>query len=172
MATITLTTGSSGNTVKGVAALYGKPVKTIYKIVDLTTVQTAKGSTLDDADVIKTVAIPANSVLAFPRVIVTEAIDIAEAKISVGVTGSTTNIVQAGVLSTGTLGFLQNGAATALPTFIDVSTYSTIDVTLGSFSSTACTTGQFVIHAAVIDMNSNDGQNVNKITPLGGVAGL
>jgi hypothetical protein len=171
MATIELTTGSSGNTVKGVAALYGKPVKTIYKIVDLTTVQTAKGSTLATNDVVQTVAIPANSVLAFPRVVLNEAADINAAKISVGVTGSTTNIVQDGSI-VGTLGFVQNGGATALPSFIDVSTYSTINVTLASFSSTAPTTGQFVIHATVIDMNANDGQNVNKITPLGGVTGL
>lgn len=171
MATITLTTGSSGNTVKGVAALYGKPVRTIYKIVDLTTVQTDKGSTLATNDVIKTVAVGANSVLTFPRVVLLEAANIAAAKISVGLTGSTTNIVQDGSII-GSLGFVQNGGATALPSSIDCGTYSTIDVTLASFSGTAPTTGQFVIQATVLDYNSQDGQNVNKIVPLGGVTGL
>lgn len=161
MSTIDLSTGTSAQGTKGRAALYGKPVTTFYKIVDLPSVNTLKGSALASADVITVMDIPNNSVLVAPRVVCTEVVDIAQLTLNVGVNGiSTTKIVQSGSLSA--VGIVATGSSDV--TFLNIGSYTTIDATLFSTSGTAPTTGQFVVFASLIDLTAQDGSNINTVS--------
>lgn len=160
MATIALATGSVGG--KGIAALYGKQTKQLYKLVNLVDIATVKGSAFAQTDVITTVRLPAFTTLIAPRVRCLEAADVATLNIDVGVTSvltsSTNNIIDEGNLCT--IGQLVNAAATALVTLVDISTMADVSVTIMTFSGTVPTLGVFAVSGIVLDMNSFEGANI------------
>lgn len=160
MATIALATGTT--TGKGLAALYGKPAKQLYKLVNLVDISTVKGSAFAQTDVITTLRVPAFSVVICPRVRVLEVADVGTLNVDVGMasalTASTNNIIDEGNLCT--LGLLANAGATALVTTIDTSTMTDVSVTIMTFTGTVPTTGVFAISAIVLDMSQFEGANI------------
>jgi hypothetical protein len=160
MSTIALASGTV--TGKGLAALYGKPAKQLYKLVNLVDAATVKGSALAATDIITTVRVPKYSTLIAPRVCVLEVADCATLHADVGVAVSTTlvtnNIIDEGDLTA--LGPLTNAGGTALVTFLEIGTAADLSVTLMTFSGTAPTTGVFAVTAIVLDMSQFEGANI------------
>lgn len=169
MVTITMARGSATSSATGLAALYGRPTKTIYVIVDLVTEAARKGSALATGDVIQAIGLPANTVVTrcYSRVI--EAADVSTLNVDIGTGNDADLYVDEGSLAS--LGLLQptnhaNGNyfagtfGSATGTLAFTGTYDTIDVTLMTFSGTVPTTGQLAVFAEIMDLTVPAGANI------------
>lgn len=170
MSTITIPRGSAS--AKGIAALYGRPSKTLVTIVDLVNAAAVKGSAIAQDDVIQAAAIPGNSLIKSVYARVIEVADVATLNVHIGTGADNDAFVSGG--DAVTLGLLApTNIAQGVPqmqaagtfsgfttTFNYTATYDTIDVTLMTFTGTAPTTGQIAIYVDYVDLTTPQGANI------------
>lgn len=165
MATVDRTLGTS--TGKGLAALYGKHVKTIYALIDLQDVVTEKGSALAAGDVINCLRVPAGSRVLFAGAKVVTATDANTLHFSLGTASEQARYIAAFAGTAQTAGF--STPATPANTYVINSSQTTIDMVIGTYTGTALTAGLVAVFAEIADYSEFAGAQINDTTS-GGVA--
>lgn len=162
MATIDFRKGTSSG--KGSAALYGRPVKTVYQIVDLQDAAESKGSALAAGDIIQCIRIPAGSRVSFGGAKVIEATNASTLHFKLGVTGDDAVFVSA---HTG----LAESATFVTPTYAGTtklfSSASEVVLTIGTYTGTTLTAGQVAVWIDIADLSDFGASNINETTSAG-----
>ena len=173
MSTIDMTVGTQ--TGKGRASTYGKPIVTIYRLLDLAKANTKKGTTLASADLIHVIGLPKGTRTLSAGAKVLEAVAktpggsaVAQFLFKVGNTANSSVFVTSGDATS--VGFAPNNDTNA--TFIQTTTSTdNIDVTVFSFSGTIPGAGVIAVFADIADYNEFPGANIDATTNLAGVPG-
>lgn len=165
MANVDLRKGTS--TGKGTANLYGKPVKTVYTLIDLVKAAAVKGSALATGDVIQALRIPIGTRVLFAGAKVIEACDATTLNFNVGTSGDAARFVAAGIGAwsqpAGTFAVFAGSAGT-----LNIANAAeSINVTIGTFTGTVPTTGVLAVFADIADYSEFAGANINATDQAG-----
>ena len=175
MANVNLRKGTLGG--KGQANIYGKPVKTVYALVDLVDAEATKASTLATNDVLQAIALPPGTLVHSAGARVLEASNVAAIHFSIGNTGDTVKWVaaSAGLTNVATWATPVGLSATTTLTLnqlipaLNITTDS-VNLVLSTHSGTVSTAGIIAVWATISDMSEFAGANINTVSALAGVA--